>query len=120
LRFLLDMGISASVALWLKNQGYNAIHLNDENLNSLPDNLIIEKAISEFRIILTTDTDFGHLLALNKSQQVSVIQFRISNFKPANVKKKLELLFDKFHDQLEGEFIITIEDERIRFRNLPI
>jgi hypothetical protein len=64
--------------------------------------------------------DFGQLLALNKSQQVSLIQFRISNFKPAVVKNKLELLFDKSHNQLDGDFIITVEDERIRFRNLPI
>jgi predicted nuclease of predicted toxin-antitoxin system len=114
------MGISASIAAWLKAQGHDAVHLNDENLNSLPDDIIIEKAINEHRIILTSDMDFGQLLALNKSQQVSLIQFRISNFKPAVVKNKLELVFDKFHNQLDGDFIITVEDERIRFRNLPI
>ena len=53
------MGISASVALWLKTQGHDAVHLNDENLNTLPDNLIIEKAMNEDRIILTSDMDFG-------------------------------------------------------------
>lgn len=114
------MGISASVAAWLKAQGYDAVHLDDENLNTLADNLIIDKAIDERRIILTSDMDFGQLLALNKSQQVSVIQFRISNFKPGMVRAKLELVFAKFHNQLDGDFIITVEDERIRFRNLPI
>jgi predicted nuclease of predicted toxin-antitoxin system len=96
LRFLLDMGISSHVAQWLITQGYDAKHLNDENLYNLPDHLIIEKAISESRIILTADMDFGQLLAFNRSQQTSVIQFRLSDFTPASIKHKLELVFEKF------------------------
>ncbi|MDB5029803.1 MAG: hypothetical protein JWP71_524 [Mucilaginibacter sp.] len=64
--------------------------------------------------------DFGQLLALNKSKQASVIQFRTSDFTPANIKSKLEILFEKFSNQLDGDFIITIEDNRIRFRKLPL
>ena len=114
------MGISQRVALWLRTQGHDAAHLNDENLYHLPDNLIIEKAIAENRIILTADMDFGQLLAFNKSQQTSVIQFRVSDCKPANIQAKLELLFEKFADQLDVDFLITVEDNRIRFRKLPL
>src|SRR5580692_8470870 len=99
------MGISGSIATWLKSQGHDAVHLNDEKLHSLSDKLIIEKAINEKRIILTADMDFGQLLALNKSQQASVIQFRTSDFTPANIKNKLQLLFEQFSDQLTGDFI---------------
>ncbi|WP_295672705.1 DUF5615 family PIN-like protein [uncultured Mucilaginibacter sp.] len=120
MRFLLDMGIAQSVALWLNSQGHNAVHLNDENLYHLPDTLIIEKAIAENRIILTSDMDFGHLLAFNQSQMVSVIQFRTSVFTLENIRTKLEHLFETFSNQLEGNFIITIEDSRIRHRKLPI
>jgi predicted nuclease of predicted toxin-antitoxin system len=120
LRFLLDMGIAQSVALWLKSQGHEAIHLNDEHLYKLPDIAILEKAVNEKRIILTTDMDFGQLLAFNKTQQASVIQFRTSVFTSINIREKLEVLFKDFSDQLGGEFIITIEDKRTRFRKLPI
>lgn len=120
MRFLLDMGIAQSVALWLKSQGHDAIHLNDEFLYKLQDIAILEKAVHEKRIILTTDMDFGQLLAFNKTQQASVIQFRTSVFTSINIREKLELLFKEFSDQLDGEFIITIEDKRIRFRKLPI
>jgi predicted nuclease of predicted toxin-antitoxin system len=114
------MGISQSVAAWLKSQGHDATHLNDEGLYKLQDRSILEKAIDEKRIILTTDMDFGQLLALNKSKQASVIQFRASIFTPANIREKLTLLFEEFQDQLHENFIITIEDHRIRFRKLPI
>ena len=119
MRFLLDMGIAHSISIWLKNRGYDAIHLNDENLYRLPDSLILDKAIQEQRIIITTDMDFGHLLALNKLQQTTVIQFRTFIFTPYNIREKLELLFKDFSN-LEGNYIITVEDERIRLRKLPI
>ena len=114
------MGISQSVASWLRSQGHDAVHLNDEHLFKLRDISILEKAVSEKRIILTTDMDFGQLLAFNKSQQASVIQFRTSVFSPVNIRQKLELVFDGFADQLDESFIITVEDNRIRFRKLPI
>lgn len=117
----MDMGIAQSVSSWLKSEGHDSIHLNDEDLYKLSDASIIEKAINEERIILTSDMDFGQLLAFNKSQKVSVIQFRTSTFTPYNVRNKLESLFEEFSSQLnEGFFIITIEDNRIRFRKLPI
>lgn len=120
MRFLLDMGIAQSVALWLISQGHDAVHLNDEDLYKLSDNFIIEKAIKEKRTILTSDMDFGQLLAFNKYINVSVIQFRTSSFTPATIRTKLEILFDEFPTQLENDCIITIGDDRIRFRDLPI
>lgn len=114
------MGIAQSVGSWLNSQGHNAMHLNDENLYHLPDTLILEKALTENRIILTSDMDFGHLLAFNQLQPVSVIQFRTSIFTPENIRTKLEQLFETFSNQLDGNFIITIEDNRIRHRKLPI
>jgi predicted nuclease of predicted toxin-antitoxin system len=120
LRFLLDMGIAQSVALWLRSMGHDATHLNDEDLYKLPDKLIIEKAIIENRIILTLDMDFGQLMALDKSKQTSIIQFRTSEFTSVNIKNKLDLFFAQFNDQLDDAFIITIEDNRIRYRKLPL
>ena len=114
------MGIADSVAKWLTSIGHDAMHLNDENLYQLEDGLILAKAINERRIIITADMDFGQLLAFNRSETASVIQFRTSDFTPGNVKAKLQLLFDKFVNQLDEHFIITVEDNRMRFRKLPI
>jgi predicted nuclease of predicted toxin-antitoxin system len=102
LRFLLDMGISQSVASWLKSRGHEAVHLNDEGLFKLEDSFILEKAINENRIILTTDLDFGQLLAINRLTKPAVIQFRTSDFSHVTVRKKLELLFEDFSNQLDG------------------
>ena len=120
MRFLLDMGISQSVATWLKSMGHDAMHLNDESLHQLKDLFILQKAIAEQRTILTTDMDFGQLLAFSKYHQASVIQFRTSVFTPFSIREKLKLVFERFSIQLEEGYIITVEDNRIRFRKLPI
>lgn len=108
------------MALWLNSLGHNAIHISENNQHNLSDDLIIEKAITENRIVLTADMDFGQLLALDSHGKVSIIQFRVSNFKSDYLISKMELVFEEFKDRLNDNFIITVEDTRIRFRLLPI
>lgn len=113
------MGISYKVAQWLNGFGYDAIHLSEEGLNKLSDSQIIEKAVSENRIILTADVDFGQLLAFKKSSPTSVIQFRIFDLTPENIIPKLELIFDRFLEELNNEpVIITVQEHKIRLKKI--
>ena len=121
LRFLLDMGVSYKVAHWLNSVGHNAIHLSDEGLHTMEDDLILNKAESENRIILTADMDFGKILAFTKSTSISVIQFRIFDLSPDNIISKINTVFDKFSEQLNsGSVIITVQQNKIRIKELPI
>jgi len=120
MRFLLDMGISNIVDAWLISIGYDSTHIRDNGLHRLEDILIIDKALKEERIILTSDMDFGQLFADTKTDKISLIQFRITDFTSVNIIDKLQLIFDKFSDHLTTGHIITVEDDRIRLRKLPI
>lgn len=44
IKFLADMGISPRTVNWLRNRGYDAIHLVEESLETLPDDEILIKA----------------------------------------------------------------------------
>lgn len=46
------MGIAMRVIHWLREQGYDAIHLREEGLQRLPDKEIFEKAYLEKRVLL--------------------------------------------------------------------
>jgi predicted nuclease of predicted toxin-antitoxin system len=119
LHFLLDMGVSYKVARWLNDIEHDAIHLSDQGLNKLSDDQIIEKAVAENRIILTADVDFGQLLAFKKSSPASVIQFRIFDLTPENIIPKLELIFDRFLEELNNEpVIITVQEHKIRLKKI--
>ena len=77
MRFLADMGISMKTVIWLRQIGYEATHLFEEELNMLDDSSILEKAKNERSVLLTCDLDFGQLLSLNNDSKPSVIIFRL-------------------------------------------
>ncbi|HEY8782186.1 MAG TPA: DUF5615 family PIN-like protein [Mucilaginibacter sp.] len=121
MRFLLDMGISYQVAQWLNSIGHDAIHLSNEGQHTLEDYLIVEKAIREDRTILTADMDFGQILAFTKSSSVSVIQFRLFDLSPGAIISKLNIIFDKFSEEMTADpVIITIQEHKMRLKKLPI
>ncbi|MBC6474449.1 MAG: DUF5615 family PIN-like protein [Hormoscilla sp. GM102CHS1] len=64
---------------WLRDAGYEAVHLREEGLQTLPDDEILVKARAEGRIVLTLDLDFGQLLAMSGESLPSVILFRLGN-----------------------------------------
>lgn len=91
MRFLADMGISQTTVKWLKTEGHDAIHLRDERLQILEDSLIVIKARSEERIILTFDLDFAALMAVSNENFPSIVILRLKNQKYSNQSRKLNL-----------------------------
>jgi predicted nuclease of predicted toxin-antitoxin system len=115
------MGISYQVAQWLNSVGHDAIHISNEGHHTLDDHLIVEKAITENRIILTADMDFGQILAFTKSSLVSVIQFRLFDLSPTNIISKLNIVFNNFTTEMTADpVIITIQQNKIRIKKLPL
>ena len=120
MKFLADMGISPRTVLWLRFQGHEAIRLNEERLERLPDSAVMAKAISEGRILLTMDLGFGALLAMSQEQFPSIILFRLSNETSENVNERLAVVLELFQEDLESGAIISVNDETIRMRRLPL
>lgn len=54
MKFLADMGISPKTRLFLKELGYDAVHLLDEQLHKLPDPAILEKRVKKNVFYLRT------------------------------------------------------------------
>ncbi|MFM9943725.1 MAG: DUF5615 family PIN-like protein [Bacteroidia bacterium] len=121
MKFLLDMGVSPNCGSWLKNKGFDCLHLSELGLHKLHDNQIIELARKEKRIVLTCDTDFGSLLALEKYEYPSIILFRLNNFTPVNICQKLSAILEEINEkQFSDGIFITVKEENYRTRTLPI
>lgn len=58
MKFSADASVSMTTIRWLREQGYDAVHLRDEGLERLPDNAIMQKARDEGRVVMTFDLDF--------------------------------------------------------------
>lgn len=120
MKFLVDMGIGTDTVLWLRNQGYDAIHLREQRLQKMPDDAIIEKARTENRIILTLDLDFSRLIALSGEKLPSIISFRLDNEKPENINARMKELLFRFSNILQEGAVLSVGEESIRVRRLPI
>jgi predicted nuclease of predicted toxin-antitoxin system len=120
MRFLADMGISPRTVEHLRAQGYEAAHLHELGHDRLPDGEILAMALREQWIILTHDLDFSELLAVSGAQLPSVITFRLRDMRPEHVNRHLDAILAQHAQRLEQGAIVTVTEQRIRVRPLPI
>jgi predicted nuclease of predicted toxin-antitoxin system len=120
MRFLVDMGLSRHTSNHLNRSGHDSIHLRDLGQQRSSDQEIIEQARNESRIILTHDLDFGRIVALSRGHLPSVITFRLQDMSPQNVNQRVELVIRRFETQLVAGALISVTEEDIRVRLLPV
>lgn len=114
------MGVSLKVVSWLREQGHNAIHLREEQLQRLSDGQIFNKAILEKRIVLTFDLDFGEIAALSRGKKCSVVVFRLRNTRTFHVIARLDAVLAASSFHLERGAVVVVEETRHRIRYLPV
>ena len=120
MRFLGNMGISPVTIRYLHALGHDAKRLLEEHLERLSDSDILEKARLERSVVLTNDLDFGDLLAASGAELPSVILFRLDDMRPDNVNRYLTIVINKYVDELDRGAIISVSEQNIRVRSLPI
>ena len=121
MRLLIDNALSPIVSAALSEAGHDCIHVRDRNLQSAPDEKVFALAEKEERIIVSADTDFGALLALRQQIRPSFVLFRkASELKPTDLAAQLIDVLEVYADDLNAGCVLTVTDERIRIRRLPI
>ena len=121
MRFLIDNALSVRVAERLRDKGHDAIHVRDLGLGAAPDEAIFDRALTDARVIVSADTDFGTLLALRQSTAPSVILFRRgATLRPKQQAALLVANLPAVSNELLAGCVVIIEPDRLRVRLLPI
>lgn len=120
MKFLADMGISPRVVSALRQQGHDAVHLQEQGLGRMPDGGILAKARGEQQVLLTHDLDFGELLAASGGKLPSVIIFRLKDMRADNVNFHLFKILEKQTSALENGVVCSVTERKVRIRELPI
>ncbi len=120
IRLLADVHISPKTVGDLQKQGYEIMRSSEVLPANAPDINILEFARTENWVVLTQDLDFSMLVALSKYSQPSLITLRLSSAKPDIVTQKLLDVLPQIEEALQEGSAITIQDESIRIRKLPV
>ena len=114
------MGVGRKAVLLLRAQEHDAVHLRDQGLQRMSDAAIVEMARDDQRIIVTHDLDFGRIVALSHQRIPSVITLRLSDMRSGNVSRYLQEVLARYSEPLERGALVSVTDQRIRVRQLPV
>lgn len=113
MRFLVDECTGPVVAAWLASLDHDVYSVFDESPGSA-DLDILARAVSEDRILITNDKDFGELIFRERRTHNGVIFLRLADERSKNKITLLEKILANYPDRLPGQFI-TANEDKIRF-----
>lgn len=119
-KVLLDQGIPYSTTKYLKDDGWDAAHTVDIDMSRATDREIIHYAQQQKRVCITLDSDFHTILAVNGMDSPSIVRVRQEGLRGVDMAKLLKQVWVQIESQLEAGSLVTITDEAIRIRKLPV
>lgn len=76
MRFFVDQNLSPLVAEGLVAAGHDAVHTEHLGLARAGDEVVLQRAGVDDRVVVSADTDFGDLLVLHGSSKPSIVLIR--------------------------------------------
>ena len=120
MKFLIDMNLSPLWADWFRAQGHEGVHWSQLGASDASDSTIMELARQQGWTILTSDLDFGTLLAFSQSRKPSVILLRADDLMPEAAGPSLLELLERCSSELEAGALAVLDPEKARIRLLPL
>lgn len=114
---LLDQGLPQSA---VQHLGNGATHVSMIGMSNSSDQAILEHAEAEDSIVITLDSDFHTILAINQAVRPSVIRIRIEGLKGQEVAKLIQQVVSTTANDIESGAAVTVTERGIRVRKLPL
>lgn len=119
-RLLADMHISPRTVAFLRELGHDVVRVDKVMLAASTDESIVAEALDGQRVILTQDLRFSAILARADRRAPSLISLRLSSSRIDFVNAILARVLPIVDNDVRTGVIVTVEDDRIRTRRLPI
>jgi predicted nuclease of predicted toxin-antitoxin system len=117
-RFLADENIHADVVEWLRSAGHDVLYAA-EVFSGDPDEILLEIARREERILVTDDKDFGELVFHRRLVSKGILLIRLSSPRIEDRLKRFADVWSAIEPHLEGRFIV-IGDKKVRIRPITL
>src|SRR5207253_1588140 len=113
MRVLLDSCVSGKAAQTIRGAGHDVTWAGDW-LSDPGDEQILERAVSESRVLVTIDKDFGELVIVQGHVHVGLI--RLVGFRAGEQGSAVVRLLAAYEADLLAGAILTAEPWRVRVR----
>ncbi|MBI4198438.1 MAG: DUF5615 family PIN-like protein [Chloroflexi bacterium] len=120
MRILADLHISPLTVRYLLSLGHDAVRSSSLLPSNASDDAIVAAAIQHDRVILTQDMDFSAIIARSGQGKPSLLLLRLSSSRVEHVNTVLERFLPELEHAIPSGVIVTIEDNRVRTRTLPV
>jgi predicted nuclease of predicted toxin-antitoxin system len=120
MRLLLDQGLPRSSAEILRNKGWDIQHTGEIGMSNATDRQILEYARDEQRIVITLDSDFHAILAVENFDSPSVVRIRQEGLRGPELAELVEKIWLRIGQQLENGAMATITEKAMRIRKIPL
>jgi predicted nuclease of predicted toxin-antitoxin system len=113
MNFLLDVNASGAVAQWLIHQGHDIVEVGQKDPR-MSDNKILDWAMEDHRIIVTTDNDFEEMIWRQGKPHCGVL--RLENLPRSERIMLLRDVLDRHGRDLESGAIVIAMSTKFRVR----
>ena len=93
---------------------------SDLGLERAADSVLLDRAATDKRVVVTADTDFPHLLALSRDASPGVILVRGGDYATREVQGILSAVLSSIPETTLTQSICVADRARIRCRALPL
>lgn len=108
MRFVVDESTGVSVVEYLRSVGHDVLAVA-EAMPQADDQDILGRAVSEGRIVVTNDKDFGELIYRSGYEHCGVLLLRLRDESPSSRVRVVKAVLAQYGDRLEGHFTVATE-----------
>ena len=105
IRFIVDMGVSKKVEEWLSTNDYDIKAVRDID-PKMKDCDVLNYAVTENRMVITMDKDFGELVFNSGLDHSGVLLLRLEDAKSDEKVKTIQEILIKYEDKLKNNFCV--------------
>lgn len=114
MKLLVDVGVGKAVESWLEGQGFDVKAVRELNPR-MTDRDILSLAVSESRIIITMDKDFGAMIFQSGMAHAGVLLLRLEEAPSTEKVRIVRDIVTQYRSSLSGNYCVY-QNHRLRVR----
>ncbi len=108
MKFLVDECTGTSVVACLRDEGHDAVAVVDI-MPEADDEEILDRAVSEGRILVTNDKDFGEMVFRSGRVHRGVVLLRLRDERGENKVRMMKVVLAQVGERLSNHFVVATE-----------